>query len=290
MEWNKDAEDAIRQIPMPESMKYMTILYAEKIARKRERAKVSMDEVRQTGIDYRDLFGDTLMRGFREFSAKGGVDPEVSLNEGPKLYQFELCHMRFAGCTRQLVDVVPLAQKIDEKLREWRVTEMIADEFDVPFLPHTKFTVSISSCPNNCTAAEVKDIGIHGVAVPVFSHPEQCTQCGKCADICVDKAIIMEKDGPVIVKKHCSLCGACAIECPQGAMAIAERGYRMMVGGHFGRWHRIGRELFKLGDEEKVMKALEAAIELLRDKAGSEEHLYHLVDRYGLEPLYTKLI
>jgi len=37
------------------------------------------------------------------------------------------------------------------------------------------------------------------------------------------------------------------------------------------------------------MKALEATIELLRDKAGSEEHVYHMVERYGLEPIYTKL-
>lgn len=34
-------------------------------------------------------------------------------------------------------------------MKEWNVTEMIADKFDVPFMPHTNFTVSISSCPNN---------------------------------------------------------------------------------------------------------------------------------------------
>ena len=56
-----------------------------------------------------------------------------------------------------------------------------------------------------------------------------------------------------------SLCGACANECPEGAMTITERGYRVMVGGHFGRWHHIGKELFKMGDEEKVFKALEAS-------------------------------
>jgi len=62
-----------------------------------------------------------------------------------------------------------------------------------------------------------------------------------------------------------------------------------MVGGHFGRWHYIGQELFKIGDEEKVIKALEAAVKLLREKAVSEEHLYHMVERYGLEPLYKEL-
>ena len=292
MEWEKDAREVVQGIPMPEIMKNMTILYAEKLARKNKKDKVSMEEVVQTRDDYFELFGDTLMKRIQEIREKGisddAIDPVITLNQGAKLYQFELCHMRFVGCTRQLVDVVDLAKKIDQKMKEWGVTEMIADKFDVPFMPHTLFTISISSCPNNCTAAEVKDFGIHGIAVPRFN-PKKCTTCGKCVEVCIDKAVVMEKDGPVIIQKHCKLCGACAIECPEGAMTIAEKGYRVMVGGHFGRWHHIAKELFKIGDEEKVFKALEASIKLLREKAGSEEHLYHMVERYGLEPLYREL-
>ena len=78
----------------------------------------------------------------------------------------------------------------------------------------------------------------------------------------------MGKNGPEIIMKHCKQCGACAIECPEGAMTIAKRGYRVMVGGHFGRWHHIGKELFKIGDEEMVIQALQASIDLLREKAG----------------------
>ena len=293
MEWDKEAKEVVQGIPMPEIMKNLTILYAEKLARKNKKGKVSMEEVVQTRDDYFELFGETLMKRLKKVREEGtsddAIDPEIPLNQGPKLYQFELCHMRFVGCTRQLIDVVALAKKIDQKMKESKVTEMIADKFDVPFMPHTNFTVSISSCPNNCTAAEVKDIGIHGIAVPEFSHPDKCTKCGKCAEVCIDEAIVMEKDGPVIIEKHCKLCGACAIECPEGAMTIAERGHRFLVGGHFGRWHHIGKELFKLGDEKKVFEALEASIKLLREKAGSEEHLYHMVERYGLEPLYKEL-
>jgi dissimilatory sulfite reductase (desulfoviridin) alpha/beta subunit len=293
MDWNKEAKEVVDGIPMPEIMKNMTILYAEKLARKSNKTEVSMEEVMQTRDDYFELFGDTLIKRLQENRDKGlsddAVDPEIGLNQGPLLYQFELCHMRFVGCTRQIIDVVDLAKKIKQKLEDWKVTEMIADKFDVPFMPHTNFTVSISSCPNNCTAAETKDIGIHGVAVPAFSNPENCTRCGKCQEACIDEAIMMEKSGPVIIKKHCSQCGACAFECPEGAMTIAERGHRFMVGGHFGRWHHIGKELFKLGDEPKVFKALEASLDLLRDKAVSEEHLYHMVERYGLEPIYKKL-
>ena len=293
MDWEKEAKETVDNIPMPEIMKNMTILYAEKLARKDRKDKVTMEEVVKTRDDYFELFGETLMKRIRENREAGrsddDVDPEITLNRGIKLFQVELCHMRFVGCTRQLIDVVDLAKKINKKFEEWKVTEMIADKFDVPFMPHTLFTVSISSCPNNCTAAETKDFGIHGVAYPEFSHPEKCTQCRKCMDVCIDEAIRMEKDGPVIIEKHCKLCGACAIECPEGAMTIAKQGYRVMVGGHFGRWHVIGKELFKIGDEKKVFEALEASIKLLREKAGSEEHMYHMVERYGLEPLYSEL-
>ncbi|KPJ56482.1 MAG: hypothetical protein AMJ42_05255, partial [Deltaproteobacteria bacterium DG_8] len=154
MEWEKDAREVVQGIPIPEIMRNMTILYAEKLARKNKKDKVSMEEVVQTRDDYFELFGDTLMKRIQEIREKGisddAIDPVIPLNKGAKLYQFELCHMRFVGCTRQLIDVVDLAKKIDKKMEEWGVTEMIADKFDVPFMPHTLFTVSISSCPNNC--------------------------------------------------------------------------------------------------------------------------------------------
>lgn len=286
MEWEKDAEEAMQGIPLSAMIKNMRILYAEKIARKNKKSKVTMEEVIKTRDDYLAISSKRLQEARKKNPPKYSSDPQDELNKGPLLYQFELCHMRFAGCTRQLIDVVELAAKLKQHVEEWKVTEMIADKFDVPFMPHTLFTISISSCPNNCTAAEIKDFGIHGVAVPELSFPEKCTKCRKCMQVCIDKAVRMEKNGPVIIKKHCSQCGACAIECPEGAMTIVEKGHRVMVGGHFGRWHHIGKELFKAGSEQKVIKALEASIKLLREKAVSEEHLYHMVERYGLEPLY----
>ena len=293
MEWEKDAKEVVDSIPVPEIMKNMTILYAEKLARKNKQDKVTMAEIIQTRNDYFDLMGETLTKRLKEVREKGvsddAIDPQHELNKGPLLYQFELCHSRFVGCTRMVINAVELGKKLKQKLEDWKVTEMIADKFDVPFMPHTLFTVSISSCPNNCTAGEVKDFGIHGIAVPAFSNPDKCTKCGKCLEVCIDKAVVMEEGGPVIIQKHCKLCGACALECPTGAMTIAQQGYRVMVGGHFGRWHHIAKEVFKIGDEEKVIKALYNSIELLKREAKSEEHLYHMVERFGLEPIYRNL-
>jgi dissimilatory sulfite reductase (desulfoviridin) alpha/beta subunit len=294
MEWEKDAKEVVDSIPVPEIMKNMTTLYAEKLARRNKKAKVSMEEVAQTRDDYFQQFGATITKRMKEMREKGitgtSVDPQDELNKGPQLYKFELCHMRFVGCTRQVIDVVELGRKLKQKLEDWKVTEMIADKFDVPFMPHTMLTISISSCANCCTHVDTKDFGIHGVAIPKFI-PEKCTKCGRCAnpDVCLDEAIIMGEHGPKIIMQHCKHCGACALECPEGAMVIDKQGYRVMVGGVGHRWHHIAKEVFKIGDEDQVIKALSNSIELLRKEAKSEEHLFHMVERYGLKPIYKDL-
>jgi anaerobic sulfite reductase subunit C len=292
MEWEEDARQVVEGIPVPETMKNMTILHAEKLARKKKKKKVSMDEVTQTRNDYFELFGETLTKRRRELREKGvsqeSIDPLNELNKGPILYQFELCQMRFVGCTRQVADAVDLAKKLKQKLEEWKVTEMIADKCEVPLMPHSRLTISMSGCANSCTHTESKDFGIDGMAIPKFN-AEKCTKCGKCADICQDDAILMEEGEPRIIMKHCKQCGACAIFCPQGALVIDKRGYRVRVGGGRGRFHRYAKEVFKMGGEDKVVKALYNSMELFRKEAKGDEHLYHVVERFGLEPIYTDL-
>ena len=60
----------------------------------------------------------------------------------------------------------------------------------------------------------MKDFALH-------FDPEQCTQCGVCADSCAYGAIRMN-DYPVIDRYACRLCGACADSCPAGALGIDE--------------------------------------------------------------------
>jgi dissimilatory sulfite reductase (desulfoviridin) alpha/beta subunit len=294
MKWEKDAREVVDSIPVPDIMRNMTILYAEKLARKSKKKRVTMDEVVQTRDAYFNQFGQMITKRMKEVRKKGisddSIDPQSELNKGPQLYKFELCHMRFVGCTRQVIDVVELGKKLKAKMEEWKVTEMIADKSDVPFMPHTLFTVSISSCANSCTHLDTKDFGIHGVAIPKFI-PEKCTKCGRCAepDVCLDEAVVMGEEGPEIIMKHCKQCGACAIECPEGAMVIDKKGYRVMVGGVGHRWHRVASEVFKIGDEDQVVKALYNALELFRKEAGSEEHMFHMIERFGLDPIYKDL-
>lgn len=58
--------------------------------------------------------------------------------------------------------------------------------------------------------------------------PELCTMCGKCLEVCKEKAILGEKKKPFLTgylpfeirKKRCTKCGECIKVCPTGAIKI----------------------------------------------------------------------
>ena len=53
-------------------------------------------------------------------------------------------------------------------------------------------------------------------------HPQECTGCGICADVCAEDAILMPRDqalpGPVPGK--CVGCMDCVRECPTMAISV----------------------------------------------------------------------
>jgi len=51
-------------------------------------------------------------------------------------------------------------------------------------------------------------------------HPELCTQCGLCAEVCPFGAIIMEDKVPRGIPALCKGCGTCAAECPTDAITM----------------------------------------------------------------------
>ncbi|RMF93824.1 MAG: 4Fe-4S dicluster domain-containing protein [Candidatus Schekmanbacteria bacterium] len=293
MKWEQEARDAINAIPVPEIIKDMTTLYAEKLARADGVDTVTMDHINRTRDDYFEMLGDSYKERIScarcEGKSDSDVDPEIELNKGPSLFRVELCHQRFFGCPRQILDVKEAGKKVKEKLEEIKLTEIIADKTTEPFMPHNFFTVSISSCPNNCSAAETKDFGIYGVREPEIDE-EKCNQCGKCIEVCPDDALLIKHGKIKLNSRACVICGACIEACPVGAIKNKKEGVRVLVGGRFGRWHTDAKELFKNEPFDTAMKALEAAVDLIKNEAGEHEHLYHLVNRLGLKPIYEKIV
>lgn len=57
-----------------------------------------------------------------------------------------------------------------------------------------------------------------GVPVPEVD-PVKCDHCGRCAEICVWKAIAVAGDRVLVFRDLCHGCGSCTLMCPRGAIS-----------------------------------------------------------------------
>lgn len=60
------------------------------------------------------------------------------------------------------------------------------------------------------------------LACPVVDE-DKCIKCGKCAEICRYKAIMILGDKPIVFEDMCHACGGCVHVCPTGAITETER-------------------------------------------------------------------
>ncbi len=294
MKWEEDAREIVESIPIHDIIRNMIIIWAEKLARKNKSDVVTMKEMQQTRDDYFEHFGAKKMEKIQKARDSGksdrDIDIQTGLNKDPALYNIELCHSRFFGCDRDLINVKELGPKIKQKMEELKITEILADKSCEVLMPHSTFTISVSGCANICTAAESKEVGIHGVAKPKVTDIE-CIQCEKCVHICLDRIITLSNGKPVINYDYCKLCGACVNVCSTGTLVAEKKGCRIMAGGIFGRFAHYGTELFKITDVEMLFPVLEACVKMIQDDL-SEEHeddFSLLLRRTGISPIYEYL-
>jgi dissimilatory sulfite reductase (desulfoviridin) alpha/beta subunit len=294
MKWEEDAKQVINSIPIHDVIKKMLIIWAERTARKNKSDVVTMKEIQQTRDDYFEHFGAEKMGKIQRIRDEGksdtDIDISVELNKDPALYNIDLCHSRFFGCSRDLINVRELGPKIKQKMEELKITEILADKACEVLMPHSTLTVSISGCANICTAAESKEIGIHGVAKPKITDKE-CTQCEKCIHICLDRIVSLKDGRPVINEDYCKVCGACIYACPTGTIDVDKKGCRIMVGGLFGRFAHYGTELYKITDTDKIFPILEACVKLIEQEFNEEheDNFSLLLRRTGISPIFEYL-
>lgn len=184
-------------------------------------------------------------------------------------------------CQYGLCDTFGLSEKIHERfyLGYHGVT-----------LPH-KFKICVGGCPNNCAKPSLNDLGIIGQKVPVIDL-EKCKGCKKCqvAESCPIK-IAKVTDGKIIIDPNeCNNCGRCAGKCPFGAVADYRYGFRVYIGGRWGKKVAHGQPLTKIfQSEEEVMDTVEKAILLFRDEGISGERFADTVNRLGFAYVNEKL-
>ena len=158
-------------------------------------------------------------------------------------------------------------------------------------LPH-KFKIAVGGCPNNCVKPNLNDLGIVGQRVPVFDLTK-CRGCAKCqveANCPIHVARL--EDGRLKVDPDaCNHCGRCKGRCPFGVTEEFVDGYKVYIGGRWGKKVANGRPLDKIfTSEEEVLDLVERAILLYRDEGVTGERFADTIQRLGFDYVQDKLL
>ena len=158
-------------------------------------------------------------------------------------------------------------------------------------LPH-KFKIAVGGCPNNCVKPDLNDVGIVGQRVPMIDY-SKCRGCKVCQ---VEKncpiQVAQMLDGKIHIDPNaCNNCGRCKGRCPFGALEEYQEGYKILIGGRWGKKVAHGIPLTRIfTSEDEVMDVIEKAILLFRDEGISGERFADTVARLGFDYVNEKLL
>lgn len=183
-------------------------------------------------------------------------------------------------CQYGLIDTYALSEKLHE---------IFYKGYGDVALPH-KFKIAVGGCPNNCAKPDLNDVGIIGQKVSKINE-EKCRGCSLCAKNCPIKVIDMVDKKAVRRQAECNNCGRCVPKCPFGAIEEEFVGYKMYVGGRWGKKIAQGNALSHiLKNEEDVIKACENAMFLFRDEGIKGERFSDTIARLGFEYVEEKIL
>lgn len=185
-------------------------------------------------------------------------------------------------CQYGLIDTYALSEKIHERF--------YVGYHNMP-LPH-KFKIAVGGCPNNCVKPDLNDLGVVGQRVPV-PDTEKCRGCKKCQieKNCPIHAAKLEDGRISIDPDACNHCGRCKGKCPFGAVEEYREGYKILIGGRWGKKTACGRPLPRLfTTEEEVMAVIDRAILLFREEGIAGERFADTVARLGFDYVSGKLL
>lgn len=185
-------------------------------------------------------------------------------------------------CQYGLIDTFALSEEIHERFFHG---------YSAVKLPH-KFKIAVGGCPNNCVKPDLNDLGIIGQRVPEIRY-DKCRGCKLCQieQGCPIKVAKMS-DGKITVDRDaCNHCGRCIGKCPFGAFEEFTDGYRVYIGGRWGKKVAQGRYLDKIfTDKEEVLSVVEKAILLFREQGITGERFADTVARLGFENVQEQLL
>ena len=120
--------------------------------------------------------------------------------------------------------------------------------------------------------------------------PEVCKGCSKCARSCPVNAIKHEDGAVVLDREICNNCGKCIDKCPFDAIEEDKRGYRIYLGGKWGKSVRRGTPIDRIFTEDEVMSIIEKALLIYREQGITGERFGVTVDRIGFDSFVAQLL
>ena len=227
--------------------------------------------VEVSGIDYNDI------DAFRAYVGKAGLETGGT---GSKVRPVVSC--KGTTCQYGLYDTYALSNEIHDRFYKG---------YQDVSLPH-KFKIAVGGCPNNCVKPDLNDLGIVGARVPGYD-PEKCKGCKKC-QIETSCPIHAAKlvDGKLVIDPNlCNNCGRCVGKCPFHCNDEGTYGWKVFVGGRWGKKVAHGQMLSKVfTDKEEVLQVVEKAILLFRDQGKSGERFADTIARIGFENAEAQLM
>ena len=185
-------------------------------------------------------------------------------------------------CHYGLIDAFAISEEIHHRFYEGYA--------DVK-LPH-KFKIAVGGCPNNCVKPNLNDVGIIGQMVPVYEK-DLCRGCKKCkvAAVCPVNAPKMVDGRMQIDENVCLHCGHCIGNCRFDAIKTGNQGYKIYIGGRWGKQISIGRELDRVFfSKEEALNAIEKAILFYRENGKTGERFSQTIERIGFDNVQKQII
>ena len=227
-------------------------------------------------VEVRGIHFDDI-EAFREFIAPAGLETGGT---GSLVRPVVSC--KGTTCQYGLYDTFALTEEIHRRFYEGYHTVK---------LPH-KFKIAAGGCPNNCVKPDLNDLGIVGQMIPNFDE-DMCNGCKKCQieKQCPMKAAKVEDGMLEIDEEVCNNCGRCVGSCPFDAIEDGTPGYKIYIGGRWGKKIAQGRALSKVfTSEEEILDTIEAAILLFREQGETGERFADTIARIGFENVEKQLL
>ena len=197
---------------------------------------------------------------------------------GPKVRPVVSC--KGTTCQYGLIDTFALSREIHEKF--------YLGYHDVK-LPH-KFKIAVGGCPNNCVKPDINDLGVIGQKVPIVDE-DKCVGCQLCVKACPIGNIKVENKKAVINAEACNHCGRCIPSCKIGALSLKQQGYRIFIGGRWGKKVARGIPFNKIFEtQQEVLDTVEKTINFYKDNGTPGERFADTIARVGFENVEKSIL